>query len=92
VLRIGFFPDFKGGNAVLVSADSEGIQLLRGAISQITASPASAVPAHAIARVSQKHPTSLFVTAELLRWNSWNLSGVRRQATNTSISYRLLQP
>jgi hypothetical protein len=65
VLRMGFFPDFKELNAVLVSADSAGIQSLYGAISQLTANPAGAVPVHEIARVSQKHPTSLFVTATL---------------------------
>jgi hypothetical protein len=63
MLRIGFFPEFKGLNAVLISADSDGMRSLHGAISRIAETPAEAVPVHGIARVSQKHPACLFVTA-----------------------------
>jgi hypothetical protein len=63
LLRLGIFPDFKGFNAVLLSADSDGIKALIDALSRPMAAPDEVVSVHEIARVSRKHQARLFLTA-----------------------------
>jgi len=61
VLRIVFFPKFKNDNSVLLAADTEGVHVLLDAIAKAAANPGAAVPLHELARVSAKHPASLYV-------------------------------
>jgi hypothetical protein len=63
VLRIGFFPKFKIEDSVLLSAATEGVHVLLDAIAKAAANPDKAVPLHELARVSTKHPVSLYVAA-----------------------------
>lgn len=61
MLRIGFFPNFKNADSVLLAADAEGIRILLDAIAKATANPTYAVPVHELAYVSAKHPAFLYV-------------------------------
>lgn len=61
MLRIGFFPNFKAADSVLLSADSEGIRFLLDAIATVTANPTKGVPLHEYACVSAEHPASVYV-------------------------------
>jgi hypothetical protein len=63
MLRLGFFPNFLGLNAVVISADSDGIKSLCQAISRLAAAPDESVAINDIAQVSRKHAARLFVTA-----------------------------
>ena len=58
---MGFFPNFKGADSVLLAADPEGIQFLLDAIARATADPAKAIPLHEFARVSAKHPAFVYI-------------------------------
>jgi hypothetical protein len=58
---MGFFPNFKGADSVLLAADSEGIQFLLDAIARAIANPAKGIPLHEFARVSAEHPASVYV-------------------------------
>jgi hypothetical protein len=40
MLRMGYFPNFKGADSVLLAADSEGIRFLLAAIARATTDPA----------------------------------------------------
>jgi hypothetical protein len=75
MLRMGYFPNFKGANSVLLAADSEGIRFLLAAIARATSDPAHAIPLHESAQVSAKHPASVYVAL--------NAKGVRRIPANT---------
>jgi hypothetical protein len=74
MLRMGYFPNFKGADSVLLAADSEGIRFLLAAIARATADPAHAVPLHESAQVSAKHPASVYVAL--------NIKSMRRVAAN----------
>ena len=74
MLRIGFFPRLKNGDSVLLAADAEGVQVLLDAIAK-AANPVKAVPLHELARVSAKHPASLYVAV--------NAKAVRSVPANT---------
>jgi hypothetical protein len=58
---MGFFPNFKGADSVLLAADPEGIQFLLDAIARATANPAKGIPLHEFARVSAKHPAFVYI-------------------------------
>ena len=75
MLRMGYFPNFKGANSVLLAADSEGIRFLLAAIAKATSDPARAIPLHESAQVSAKLPASVYVAL--------NAKGVRRIPANT---------
>ena len=72
MLRIGFFPNFKNADSVLLAADAEGIHAFLDAIARATANPSKAIPLHEFARVSAKRPASLYVVvnAEAVRFCS----------------------
>ena len=61
MLRMGFFPEFKGNDCVLLAADSEGIRFLLDSIARATADPSRGIPIHDFARVSAEHPAALYV-------------------------------
>jgi hypothetical protein len=61
MFRMGFFPNFKGADSVLLAADSEGIQFLLDTIARATANPAEGIPLHEFARVSAEHPASVYI-------------------------------
>ena len=65
-MRIGFFPKFKNADSVLLAADAEGVQVLLDAIAKAAANSGKAVPLHELARVSAKHPASLYVAANAM--------------------------
>jgi hypothetical protein len=58
---MGFFPNFKGADSVLLSADSEGVRFLLDAIATVTDHPTNGIPLHEYARVSAEHPASVYV-------------------------------
>src|ERR1700692_2895092 len=58
---MGFFPNFKGADSVLLSADSEGIRFLLEAIATVTTNPTKGIPLHEYARASAEHPASVYV-------------------------------
>jgi hypothetical protein len=62
VLRLDFFPEFKGIDAVLLSADSDGIRAILDALSHAIATPSEELPLHDIAHVAQRQPARLFLT------------------------------
>jgi len=62
LLHLGFFTDFKGLDAVLLSADSVGIRAIQDALSRAIATPSEAVPIHDIAHVAPSYPAHLFLT------------------------------
>jgi len=74
-LRIGFFPNFKNADPVLLAADAEGIHVLLDAIARAIANPSEPIPLHELARVSAKHPASLYVAV--------NAEAVRSVPANT---------
>ena len=69
MLRLGFFPNFKGSDSVLLAADTDGVRALLDAISSAAANPGDSVPVHDIAQVSVKYPVLLYVagTSKALR-------------------------
>jgi hypothetical protein len=75
MLRMGYFPNFKGADSALLAADSEGIRFLLGAIARVTANPAQAIPLHESAQVSAEHPASVYVAI--------NPKAIRRVPANT---------
>lgn len=75
MLRIGFFPKFKNDDSVLLAADADGVHVLLDAIAKAAANPGKAVPLHELARVSAKHPASLYVAV--------NAKAVRSIPANT---------
>ena len=75
MLHIGFFPNFKNADSVLLASDAEGIQAFLDAIARATANPSEAIPLHKLARVSAKHPASLYVAV--------NAQAVRSVPANT---------
>jgi hypothetical protein len=62
VLRLDFFPECKGIDAVLLSADSDGIRAILDALSHAIATPSEELPLHDIAHVAQRQPARLFLT------------------------------
>ena len=62
MLRLGFFPNFKGSDSVLLTADADGVRAVVDAISRAVASPGDWVPVHHIAQVSVKYPAMLYVS------------------------------
>jgi hypothetical protein len=70
LLRLGFFPNFKGSDAVLLAADTDGVRALLDAISSAAANPGDSVPVHDIAQVSVKYPALLYVAATRKRIHS----------------------
>jgi hypothetical protein len=75
MLRMGYFPNFKGADSVLLAADSEGIRFLLAAIARATSDAAHAIPLHESAQVSAEHPASVYVTL--------NAKSIRRIPANT---------
>jgi hypothetical protein len=61
LLRLGFFPDFKGSDSVLLAADTDGVRALLDAIGSASANLRDSVPVHDIAQVSVKYPAMLYV-------------------------------
>ncbi len=60
---MGFFPNFKGADSVLLAADPEGIQFLLHAIARAPANPTKGIPLHEFACVSAEHPASVYIVA-----------------------------
>lgn len=61
-LRLGFFPQFKDGDAVLLSGTVQGVTRLCVQLSQFVASHSAELPVHNLANVSLKHPAQLFAS------------------------------
>jgi len=57
-IGIGFFENFKGGDAVLVTCSDDGLRRLRGLLAS---PPQGLLPLHQFAEVMPNHPTQLFV-------------------------------
>jgi hypothetical protein len=68
LLRIGFFPNFKNADSVLLAADAEGVRVILDTIAKVSATPGDAVPIHELAHISVKHPAFLYaVNAKAVR-------------------------
>ncbi len=62
MLHLGFFPDFKSLDAVLLAADSAGIRAIQDALSRAIATPSQTLAIHDVAHVAQRQTARLFLT------------------------------
>ena len=61
-LRLGFFPQLKGNDAVLLDGAATEIALLIVRLGEFTASAEPELPIHGFADVSPRHPVRLFAS------------------------------
>jgi len=80
-MHLGYFPDFKLGDIVLVSCDCAEIGKLRASLSQHF-SRGAAVAIHEVASVSLRFPARLFVLPQGAAVNAINLDFVLRLRDN----------
>jgi len=59
-MQLGFFPDFKGRDSVLLEGTSKDVAFLSEQLGEFVSSNLSQFPVHALANVSQQHPARLF--------------------------------
>jgi hypothetical protein len=72
-LNLGFFPEFKGADSVLLAGDPSAIAELSNLLGSFVASSQSELPIHGFARVSPRHATQLYASrseqpASMFRW------------------------
>ena len=61
-LKLGFFPQFKGTDAVLLAGDLEGITELSNALGSFAVSSQNQLPIHGFASISHTHPVELYAS------------------------------
>jgi hypothetical protein len=61
-LKLGFFPEFKGADSVLLTGDTGDILQLSAVLSSFVVSPQGQLPIHSLAQVSPRHPTQLYAS------------------------------
>jgi hypothetical protein len=61
-LHLGFFPQFKGTDTVLLESTARGIAHLSLRLNQFVASSEALLPIHNLATVSRRHPVQLFAS------------------------------
>lgn len=66
-MNVGFFPDFKGDDAVLLDGTAEETERLANQLRQFVLSGESALPMHNFAAVSRRHPVQLYVSREHMK-------------------------
>jgi hypothetical protein len=62
VLRLGFFPQFKGADLVLLAGEPGDIEYLSSQLTRFAASSEAALAIHNFATTSQQHPAQLFAS------------------------------
>jgi len=60
-IRLGYFPEFKGGKTVLLEGTPHELLLLSSQLQDFAASSGSELAIHEFAEVSRRHPVELFV-------------------------------
>jgi hypothetical protein len=61
-LRLGFFPQFKGADSILLAGEADDIARLSGALVSFVASSQDQLSIHGLAAVSALHPAKLYAT------------------------------
>jgi hypothetical protein len=61
-LKLGFFPEFKGADSVLLAGDAGGVAQLSAALNSFAHSPQIQLPIHSLAQVSPHHPAQLYAS------------------------------
>jgi len=59
-MQLGFFPDFKGQDSLLLDGTSKDVAFLSAQLKEFVSSSLPRFPVHAFANVSQQHPAELF--------------------------------
>jgi len=72
-LRLGFFPDFKSADSVLLSGSPNAMGIFVEQLGAFVTSPRTEMPIHDLALVSSAHPAQLFA----VRSSSSALGGFR---------------
>jgi len=82
-IRLGYFPEFKGGKTVLLEGAPHELLLLSSQLQDFAASSRSELAIHEFAEVSRHHPVELFVAravSESSRGFRWLCSVANVQA------------
>ena len=74
-LRLGFFPNFKGIDSVLLDGSISSVEDLASTLAVFTASEDQLLPIHSLATVAPHHPVQLFAVRSVPSAAGFNLPG-----------------
>jgi len=80
---LGFFPQFKGTDSILLAGDPDDIAQLSEALASFVASSQDQLPIHSRASVSHLHPAKLYATRSAQSFDSgfrWLCSAATQSA------------